>query len=242
MRRGGGRAPGLTLTIWLVKLNNQLVMKRAPARPDSRDRLLAAAAAEFAARGFDGASVDRIARAARVNKAMIYYHFRNKAALYAEIFQAFIRAVLDRARKAAASPVDPADKIRAFIRALAEEAAARPHFPPMWLREIAGGGRHVDRATLDLIAQIPVTLGGIVAEGRAQGRFRLVHPLLLHFGIVGPLILFFVSQPVRERITVPAVRAVPLALEDALAEIERATLAALAPDAPGEPAGRPQGR
>ena len=200
MRRGGGRAPGLTLTIWLVKLNNQLVMKRAPARPDSRDRLLAAAAAEFAARGFDGA------------------------------------------RKAAASPVDPADKIRAFIRALAEEAAARPHFPPMWLREIAGGGRHVDRATLDLIAQIPVTLGGIVAEGRAQGRFRLVHPLLLHFGIVGPLILFFVSQPVRERITVPAVRAVPLALEDALAEIERATLAALAPDAPGEPAGRPQGR
>src|SRR3990172_6203646 len=70
-----GCAPGLTLTIWLVKLNNQLVMKRAPARPDSRDRLLAAAAAEFAARGFDGARVDRIARAARANKATIYHHF-----------------------------------------------------------------------------------------------------------------------------------------------------------------------
>ena len=41
----------------------------------SRQRLLTAAAAEFAARGFAGASVDRIARAARVNKAMIYYHF-----------------------------------------------------------------------------------------------------------------------------------------------------------------------
>ena len=138
--------------------------------------------------------------------------------------------------------MDPADKIRAFIRALAKEAAARPHFPPMWLREVAGGGRHLDRATLDLVAQLPVTLGRIVAEGHAQGHFRLVHPLLLHFGIVGPLILFFVSQPVRERITVPAVRAVPLALEDALAEIERATLASLAPDAPGEPGGRPQGR
>ena len=47
----------------------------------SRQRLLTAAAAEFAARGFAGASVDRIARAARVNKAMIYYHFRSKAAL-----------------------------------------------------------------------------------------------------------------------------------------------------------------
>jgi len=215
-------------------------MAKAPkVRPGSRARILAAAQDEFAARGFDGANMDRVARAARLNKAMIYYHFRSKAALYAEIFQAFIRAALDRAREVADSPADPATKIRAFIRAVAEEAATRPHFPAMWLREVAGGGRHVDRATLELIGELPATLGRIVAEGRAQGRFRAIHPLLLHFGIVGPLVLFFVSRPVRQRITVPAVRAVPLAMEDAIAEIERATLAALAPDAP---AGRPQGR
>ncbi|HXW08421.1 MAG TPA: TetR family transcriptional regulator, partial [Vicinamibacterales bacterium] len=41
----------------------------------SRHRLLDAAAAEFAAHGFAGASVDRIAAAAGLNKAMIYYHF-----------------------------------------------------------------------------------------------------------------------------------------------------------------------
>jgi len=208
-------------------------MKKTASRPDTRARLLAAAAAEFAARGFDGANVDRIARAARVNKAMIYYHFRNKAALYAEIFQGFIRAALDRIRQVADGPADPADKIRAFIRALVEEAAARPHFPPMWLREVAGGGRHLDRGTIDLVAQIPATLGRIVAEGQARGRFRPVHPLLLHFSIVGPLVLFFVSQPVRERIMAPEVRAVPLALEDVLAEIERSTLAALTPEVSG---------
>jgi AcrR family transcriptional regulator len=39
---------------------------------DTRTALLAAAAAEFAAHGFAGASVDDIARRARVNKAMIY--------------------------------------------------------------------------------------------------------------------------------------------------------------------------
>ena len=36
----------------------------------------------FAARGFDGVSVDDIARDAGVNKAMIYYHFADKLALY----------------------------------------------------------------------------------------------------------------------------------------------------------------
>jgi AcrR family transcriptional regulator len=52
-----------------------------PARV-SPDRILAAAAAEFAERGFAGARVDRIARRARVNKAMIYYHFASKQRLY----------------------------------------------------------------------------------------------------------------------------------------------------------------
>lgn len=217
-------------------------MKRAPGRPDSRHRLLEAATAEFGARGFNGASVDRIARAARVNKAMIYYHFRSKAALYSEVFQGFIRAALDRVRAVAASDADPTAKVRAFVRAIAEEASARPYFPPMWLREVAGGGRHVDRATLDLIAELPATLGRITAEGHARGRFRRVHPLVLHFGIVGPLALFHVGQPIRERLRTGTFAAAPLEAKEMLAHIERATLATLAPERSSAPTGRKQGR
>ena len=54
---------------------------------DSRSRILAAAAAEFSARGFAGAGIDRIARRAGLNKAMIYYHFSSKQALYREILR-----------------------------------------------------------------------------------------------------------------------------------------------------------
>ena len=54
----------------------------AGAAPGTRARVAAAAAAEFAAHGFAAARVDRIARRARVNKAMIYYHFASKRALY----------------------------------------------------------------------------------------------------------------------------------------------------------------
>jgi len=64
-------------------------MARAAAQPKrvrdadvSRARVFAAAAEEFALRGFDGAKVDRIAERAGVNKAMLYYHFTDKAALY----------------------------------------------------------------------------------------------------------------------------------------------------------------
>jgi AcrR family transcriptional regulator len=196
---------------------------------DSRARLLAAAAVEFAARGYDAAGVDRIARTARLNKAMIYYHFRNKAALYTEICREFIRAVLGRVRAIAASPALPDDKIRQFVRAVVDEARIRPHFPAMWLREVAGGGRHLDRATIHLVAQLPEALAAIIDQGHAAGMFRRPHPLALHFSIVGPLMLYLVSQPVRAQLPRGARSSLPpIDLADLVAYVERATLATLA--------------
>src|SRR3954454_6152126 len=89
---------------------------------DSRDRVFAAAAAEFASRGYAGANVDRIARAARLNKAMIYYHFKSKAALY----RATLRDLLGPPRGGGAevepSATPPAEKIRRFVEAIAAAA------------------------------------------------------------------------------------------------------------------------
>src|ERR687889_472489 len=106
-------------------------MPRPPKSPpavDSRQRVFAAAAAEFARRGYAGANVDRIARAARLNKAMIYYHFKSKAALYREILRDMFGAVRDAVAEVEASAAPPQDKIRRYVEAIAAAAAARPHF------------------------------------------------------------------------------------------------------------------
>ena len=109
----------------------------------------------FAAHGFAGTSVDRIAAAARLNKAMIYYHFQNKAELYRDILRDMFRAFGVRVRAVAASDLSPVEKIRLFIATFAAEAEARPHFPPIWFREIAEGGAHLDDATLADMAARP---------------------------------------------------------------------------------------
>lgn len=49
---------------------------------NGREKILVASLHEFAERGFDGARIDRIASNANVNKALIYYHFKNKEELY----------------------------------------------------------------------------------------------------------------------------------------------------------------
>jgi TetR/AcrR family transcriptional regulator len=194
----------------------------------SRRRLVKAAAAEFAARGFAGANVDRIARAARVNKAMIYYHFTSKAALYREILRDMFEAVAVRVDEASRMDSDPDVKVRAFVEAIAIEAEARPHFPPIWFREIAENGTHLDPPTIVHIRRVITALIRILSEGIEAGRFQAVNPLLVHAGVVGPLLLYFASAQLRrrlERAGVPG--AAMVSRDEVVAHVQRLALMAL---------------
>ena len=191
-------------------------------------RLFAAAAAEFAARGFAGANVDRIAATARVNKAMIYYHFRSKAALYQEILGDMFHAVASRAAAVAASDASPEDKLCQFVEAIADEAEARPHFPPIWFREIAEGGTHLGAATLADITGVVRALMAILQQGTRARRFRRVNPLLVHGGIVGPLLMYFASEPLRRRLARGGLKgATSIDRRDVVAHVQRVSLGIL---------------
>ena len=53
-----------------------------PADPTLRERLIAAATAEFAASGYSGATLDAIAARAGVTKGGLYFHFDGKEELF----------------------------------------------------------------------------------------------------------------------------------------------------------------
>lgn len=197
-------------------------------KPGSRERLLQAAAGEFAARGFDGAKVDRIARRARVNKAMLYYHFHDKADLYREILATLFQRLAGEVAGVRAQGGAPDEQIRRYIRTVAAATVAVPHFPAIWLREMAEGGRHLDAGIAGAFASILGSLGAMLEDGRAAGLFGPAHPLITQMGIVAPLILFAASEPARQRFKgkVPANIAI-VPREALVAYIETATLAAL---------------
>jgi len=201
---------------------------KASSAADSRQRVFDAAAAEFASRGYAGANVDRIARAARLNKAMIYYHFRNKAELYREILRDMFSAVRAGVTAVAVSDASPEDKIRGYVDAIAAAAEARPHFPSIWLREIAEGGAHVDAATLGYVRDVMGTLGAILDEGLRSGRFQPVTPVLLQGAIIAPLMFFFATAPLRRKIERAGVAGISAVSRDmVVTHIQQLTLAQL---------------
>ncbi|HET6307671.1 MAG TPA: helix-turn-helix domain-containing protein, partial [Rhodopila sp.] len=55
--------------------------------PTTRQAILTAARAEFAANGLAGARVDRISARAGANKQLVYYYFGNKEKLYQAVLE-----------------------------------------------------------------------------------------------------------------------------------------------------------
>lgn len=201
--------------------------QRPKADTGTRDRLFAAAAREFAARGFAGANVDRIADGARVNKAMLYYHFKSKAGLYGEILRDMFESVARRLAETTPADADPPARVRILVAAIAHEAEARPHFPPIWLREIADGGRHLDKETLGVVARLLQHTVVTVQEGARRGVFRPANPYLVQLGIVGPLLMFFATAAMRRTTPSPFAHALALTTEQVIDHVQRVTLLAL---------------
>src|ERR1700756_3998108 len=74
---------------------------------ESRAAILRAAAQEFAEHGIAGARTDAIAGQARVNKALLYYYFKDKETLYGSVLDdAFsgLKATVFRALDSALPP------------------------------------------------------------------------------------------------------------------------------------------
>ena len=163
---------------------------------DSHAAIFQAAAEEFSERGFDAGGVDRIAARAGVNKAMLYYHFRSKRALYVALLRDVFAAVGARARAIADGPGTGQEKIDAWIATIVNEAAARPWFPPMMLRELASGAPRLDPDTFGMMNAIYLAVRDVIVQGQREGQFRDVDPLLTHMTIMPPILIFFARQRV----------------------------------------------
>ncbi|MBK8232694.1 MAG: TetR/AcrR family transcriptional regulator [Candidatus Eisenbacteria bacterium] len=179
-------------------------MPPATTRPRSRDpektreRLLGAGEALFAARGLDGASTDEIARLSGVNKAMINYHFGGKEQLYVAILLKNFDRVVGTLREIRMGAYPPDEKLRRFIGAFGRMHIEHPHLSSMVLREVLAGGASIDDVLRPRLIAVFGLLSEILAEGVGSGVFRQVDPAHAHLSILGSLMFFFATAPYRQ--------------------------------------------
>jgi TetR/AcrR family transcriptional regulator len=165
-----------------------------------KQRIVKAAAEIFAAHGYAGARVDEIADRAAVNKAMVYYHVGDKDELYATVISEIADRALADMRASISAAGSAEDKLRAVVGVMARTATDNPHMPSIILREVAGGGATIPEFALRKIAEVFGTVGQVLQEGAAAGRFREVDPVITHMMIGGSVFLLVAGAPLRQRI------------------------------------------
>lgn len=99
---------------------------RDQANGETRARLLEAARAQFAARGFHGASLALIAGELGVTKQALLYHFRSKEDLYAEVLKDISDRLLTAMRERTSQGGDPAQTFESMIMAIEKASSANP--------------------------------------------------------------------------------------------------------------------
>jgi TetR/AcrR family transcriptional regulator len=166
---------------------------------EARARILEAAAAVFAEDGFAGARVDEIARRARVNKALLYYHVGDKAGLHEAVLLAWMDVLFARLRARIAQEAGAEAKLEALATTFEELVKRHNYYPQILARELSSGGRNLTGPVMAKLLELIALEGEILEEGRRAGIFRPASPVTVHLLLVVGTVMHLMGRQLMER-------------------------------------------
>jgi TetR/AcrR family transcriptional regulator len=174
-------------------------------RPEeTRAAILQAAVREFARHGIAGARTDAIAREAGVNKALLYYYFKDKETLYgAALDHAFGEQsahMLDVLKR----DLPPRKKILTYLGEYFDFIAGHPLNRDLAQREMMRAGQrsgHFQRIAKRYFQPLFLGLAQVIRGGIEQGEFRAVDPMQFVPSMISLVVFYFTSAPIMKSVT-----------------------------------------
>jgi AcrR family transcriptional regulator len=161
-------------------------MRKPKAPVANRARIVKAAIAEFAARGFKGASMDAIAARTHTTRALINYYFGGKEKLYLAVLEHVYAEIRQAESLLDLDHLPPVEAIRRVVEFTYHYYLEHEGFVRLVVAENQAKGRHLkkSRAMRTLNRTIIDTLSSVIARGQADGSFRPdVDPVDVHMAI-----------------------------------------------------------
>lgn len=141
---------------------------------DKQQRILVAARAEFAEKGFDGARVDSIAGRAQANKQLIYYYFTNKDVLFTRVLEDAYRHIREQEASLSLDAFPASQAILKLVEFTWNYYLNNPEFIRLLNSENQLKARHLkDSAVTVNINQSWISITqSLLERGQAEGNIR----------------------------------------------------------------------
>lgn len=155
---------------------SHLLERREEEKERRRLEILEAAEALYAASGWDALTMDQVARAARLSRALLYVYFRDKDDLLLAIAGRGMEALAARFREAAAGHERGLDRMEAMGRAYIAFRTENPHYFDAETRFQAGHKCGEDRPCEAMAGVAASKVDDAIVEalllGQADGSIR----------------------------------------------------------------------
>ncbi|HUJ72827.1 MAG TPA: TetR/AcrR family transcriptional regulator, partial [Verrucomicrobiae bacterium] len=141
---------------------------------ETRAAILAAAGRMFATSGLAGARTDAIADAAGVNKALLYYYFKDKEGLYEAVLEDHFREFNRQALEVLTAPGPARAVLLRYVSLHFDFISARHQSAPLFQQLMMTGGKFLERLIRKYFAPRGEALGKLIKRGIRNGEFRRV--------------------------------------------------------------------
>lgn len=176
-----------------------MTRKSAPRIRDARrtrERILAAATKEFAARGYDGARVDAIVKRCDMSKNLLYHYFDGKEALFIEVMERAYASMRSRQNEVMLTGRDPEGDMRVLVLHMVRHFAEEPEFISLLATENLHKARHIRKSKViaDMFNPLIGALKRLIREGQQKGVFRKDADWVNVYISIAGLASYFVSN------------------------------------------------
>lgn len=164
----------------------------------SRDRILDAAEALFAKRGYAGVGLREVAEVVRLGKSSLFHHFKNKPELYAAVCARILRRIEERLGTSLAAGGTPVERLERWMDDLIDLLADNPSYARVLLRSLfedddLAGEMPEEVEAHRAIQSIMGSVGVLLREGMGSGYFRVANVPHLLLSLVGQTVFPFAS-------------------------------------------------
>jgi TetR/AcrR family transcriptional regulator len=161
--------------------------------------ILQAALVEFANMGLSGARTDAIAKAAAVNKALLYYYFKDKETLYGATLESVFAGLAAKLSAVLESALQPREKLLTFAGTYFDAVAANPLYPRLVQQEMMRAGTglspHIQRIVEKYQRPTFAKVMRMFDEGIRAGTFRKVDVFQFVPSMIAVIVFYFSSTP-----------------------------------------------
>ena len=166
----------------------------------TRARILDAAIGEFSENGLAGARTEHIAEAAGVNKALLYYYFRGKEALYAASLEAVAERAVASSMAAIGGERSAGERLVRFALNHFDRIHSQRAFQSLMQQELMRLQQGEENALTPLVENVfrpmMVRLKELLDEGMRTGELVQADQWQMMYAALGANVFYFLSGPV----------------------------------------------